>query len=537
MLRKIAFLVYLSLLTWVGQSSAQEQPLVTPYDLGMAAIVDPALDNLEIAVPLQGAVALPPGDDAAPLVVILHGRHAMCGVNIEVYPCEPGEEIHYALGFRYLMQALAEQGYAVLALNLNPTLTTAYGDGDADARTAQLLDLHMQALGDAANGQQSGFEIPLQGRIDFSRIALIGHSSGGGAALTITRAQTYSVDGLLLIAAAYNALGPEGIQRTGEELYTYYRTPSDVPVAVLLPDCDGDQTQFTSQIAYEAARLDSDRRAFAASVRLFRANHNHFNSAVERGDRRFGYTPCFGETTDIMPRAEQEKFLVDYVSAFLASIWEGTVHPAFDPLLPVTDHLFGQKVEMNLSVPAAQRQVIIFPQTERERTVNQLGGAVKASDRSGILFCPPGDVCLAGITTMGRFGYLRLSYGGRGAFSFELPEAYHDLSAYAMLHLRAVPDYTSTLNTAGTNANFAVVLTDAAGNEDEVWVHDLSFQNIPVPAEYYAYEPFALYPASVRLPLSAFEVDRTQVISITLRALDTSGTLLLADLELIRVPD
>ncbi len=304
-------------------------------------------------------------------------------------------------------------------------------------------------------------------------------------------------------------------------------------VAVLLPDCDGDQTDFWSQIAYEAARLDPNREAFAASVRLFRANHNHFNTAVERGDRRFGYSPCFGETTNIMPRAEQEQFLIDYSSAFLDSVWGNTVHPAFDITLPVTDRLFGQNVQMNLSIPAAQRRVIIFPQAEEERTRNLLGGAIVSSERSGSMFCAPGETCLAGITLMGRFGYLRLSYSPRGSFRFDLPDRYRDASEYTMLHLRAVPDYTSTLNTVGTNARFAVVLTDINGNEDEVVVSDLSFQLIPAPAEYYAYDPFALYPASVRIPLSAFEVDRSQLASITLRAGDTSGTLLLSDLELL----
>jgi len=520
-------------LTLGAPASAQISPIA--YDLGTAMITDPVLD-VEISAPLQGAIALPADAAPAPLVVILHGRHAMCGVDITIYPCAPGEEIRYDLGFSYLMEALAREGYAAMALNINPTLTEAYGRGDVDARTAQLVDLHLATLQAAVDGEDSALSLPLVDRIDFSRIALIGHSSGGGAALHITRAQTHEVDALLLVAAAYNALGPEGLERTGDELYAYYSTPADVTVATVLPDCDGDQINFWSQIAYEAARLDPQRRAFAASVRLFRANHNHFNPAMERGDRRFGYPPCFGETTDIMPRTDQEQFLAAYATAFLSSVWRNALHAAFDPELPASTELFGQSVETSLSLPAAQRQVILYPRTPDERNTHLLDGSVRASERAGILFCPPGDTCLAGITTMGRFGYLRLSYGARGSFSFELPEAHRDLSAYDMLHLRAASDYTSTLNVPDAAASFAVVLTDTSGSESEFLLNDQSFQTIPAPAEFYAYEPFALYPASVRIPLKAFNaVDLTQVVSITLRSVDASGTLLLADLELLRL--
>ncbi len=185
---------------------AQNAPVVMSYDYGTATIIDPALGNLEITVPLQGALALPSSDDPAPLVVILHGRHAMCGVDIAVYPCESGEEIRYDLGYSYLMEALAGQGYAVMTVNLNPSLTEAYGRGDIDARTAQLIDLHLMVLETAVHGEETALDIPVQGRIDLTRIALIGHSSGGGAALSITRSEQYSIDALLLVAAAYNAL-------------------------------------------------------------------------------------------------------------------------------------------------------------------------------------------------------------------------------------------------------------------------------------------------------------------------------------------
>ncbi|NWG17316.1 MAG: hypothetical protein HXY41_11830 [Chloroflexi bacterium] len=538
-LRLLLILVLLSLR--IFNVSAQTQPGAVPYELGIGQIIDPYLDDLAIPVMLQGAIALPDSTTPAPLVVILHGRHAMCGVDISTYPCEPGTEIRYDLGFIYLLEALARQGYAAMAININAALTEAYGRGDADARAAQLMDLHLSALRDAAAGRDSGFPLALEGRINFEQMALIGHSSGGGAALHITRqrangGEAEDIDALLLVAAAYNALGPEGIERTGEELYVYYSVPSDVPVATVLPDCDGDQIRFWSQIAYEAARLDPQRTAFAASVRVFAANHNHFNTNVERGDRRFGYPPCFGETTNIMPRSDQETFLAGYTADFLATAWgDAPASAAFDAASPAPAALYGAAIQTNLSLPAAQRQVVVFPQTADERDTNRLGGALTLSGDAGVMFCPPGENCLAGITTAGRFGYLRLSWAGRSVFAFALPPGAGDLSAHNFLHMRIVPDYTSTLNAAGSRLNFVVKLRDEEGSESAFIVENESILDLPLPAEYYAYQPFVLFPASVRIPLAAFTgIDLTRVSDLIVQGQESSGALLLADLELLK---
>ncbi len=519
-------------LVFIGLSGAQQPvqaqdlPSITAYSLGQAEIVDPALADLRIPVELEGVLVLPETVDPAPLAIVLHGRHAMCGVDISTYPCAPGEEIRYDRGFLYLLIGLARRGYAALAINLNAAMTEAYGRGDINTRAEQIVAQHLAALRAAGSGS-TVFPDDVAERIDFARMALIGHSSGGGAALQIARHQreageTEDIDALLLIAAAYNALGPEGVARTGAELYAAYSVPSDLPVATILPDCDGDQIDFWSQIAYEAARLDPERTAFAASVRVFMANHNHFNAAVSRGDRRFGYPPCFGETSDIMPRAEQEAFLVGYANAFLEAALGDPTGTIFDPLQPPPTELFGQPVQINLSPPAAQRRALLTD------------AAITASSRAGVMTCAPGDVCLGGITTAGRFGFLHFSYGGRGGLTFALPAAPVDLTAFSALNLRLVPDYTSALNTPGTPLALTVALIDADGAEAEVSLPASAALDVPPPAEYYGYEPFVLYPALIHVPLEDFTgIDRTRVSAVSLRTDGAPGAVLVADVDLI----
>lgn len=506
---------------------AQYGPRAQAYDLGTATIIDPALGDLTIPVTLQGALALPQDATPAPLVLVLHGRHAMCGVNIAIYPCEPGAEIRYDLGFAYLLESLADHGYAALAINLNAAMTEAYGRGDINTRAEQLVALHLEALRRAASGA-SDFPIALEGRIDFARSAAIGHSSGGGAALQIARAlagtgEDRDIDALLLVAAAYNGLGPEGLPRSADELFSAYAVPSDVPMATILPDCDGDQISFWTQIAYEAARRDPTRTRFAASIRVLRANHNHFNTAVERGDRRFGYPPCFAETTDIMPRAEQEQFLIEYARAFLDAALGDPTGTIFDPASDPPAVLYGTHVQTNLIPGAAERlSLIALP-----------GVTMTPSNSMGIMTCTVGESCLGGITVAGRFGFLRLTWSGRSGLTLNLPAEYADISGYDSLHLRVVPDYTSALNVPGVPLALTLTLLDADGSETEVALNDEAVFTVPPPAEFYGYSPFMLYPASLRIPLTQFEgIDLSRVVAITLRSTETPGALLLADLDL-----
>jgi hypothetical protein len=64
-------------------------------------------------------------------------------------------------------------------------------------------------------------------------------------------------------------------------------------------------------------------------------------------------------------------------------------------------------------------------------------------------------------------------------------------------------------------------------------ISGLAALQIPEPAEYYGYEPFLLYPASVRIPLTAFAgVDLSQLAEVALNFDVTGpGALLMADLE------
>ena len=201
---------------------AAELPLAVTYDLGDATVVQANFpeDNRfrNMPVRLNGVIAAPAGEGPYPVVVILHGTHPGCPVDemgVDRWPCDPADEQANYSGFAYLVSELAARGYVALAPNINAENTFGFGEPVSGERLAQLLDLHLNALKDAATGGENAFGVALSGVADVGRLTLIGHSRGGEMANYLTRQYGLGtaegaaehgygpVAGLLLVAPAH----------------------------------------------------------------------------------------------------------------------------------------------------------------------------------------------------------------------------------------------------------------------------------------------------------------------------------------------
>ena len=538
-------------------------PVAVEYNLGETTILQQRFPEesrfRQMPVRLNGLIAAPTaGQGPFPVVMIIHGTHPGCPLDemgVDRWPCDPAVEQRNYSGFAYLAEALAAQGYVALVPNFNAEHTFGFGEPDAGERLGQLFDLTMQALAEATAGRANGFGVELAGQADLSRLALLGHSRGGEAAVGLANSPALMAAsrgygpaaGVLLIAGASTFLDPW--------------TSVSAPLATIQSACDGDVTSQDGQFFFEGPRLAPDQTQWATSVWLERANHNGFNTLLPRDM----VTPSAGERPDCQPLldgATQRAWLVDYSGDFLATLFAedaaavdaARARLGLDVTAPAPAELYGLPARVAFLAPAADRQTVLLPAAAEELTTHRLGGAVTA-EGVATHFCPKGfysaqtlpgsEPCQRNIVTVpGQPAHAVLSWETPGAaLRFALPESAGNLSGYTTLGLRAAVDPTSPRNVAGQPQALSVQLTDRAGQRAVVATRPgepaLAFPpgemrelSATDPGFFTGRVPLT----AIRLPLDSFAgVDLSDIAEIALLFDQTpSGALFLADLEWMR---
>jgi dienelactone hydrolase len=521
-------------------ATAQAAPTVVDYDLGEVQLAQDIPAFPTVPVRLQGVVAVPEVSGAAPVVVVLHGRHPYCAVDAEVepWPC-PVAERRNDLGLRSLVRALAGRGYLALAVNLNAAWTLGAGEppNGGLGRVEEIAALHLSRLADAARGKANAFGAPLSGRADLTRLLLVGHSAGGQAAMHLARQWRkrpqpvpgrpsdgrIPVDAALLVAPTFarGAVQPQ----------------PDIPTAVVLPSCDGDVVGLDGAGYYDMARLSARRASLAATVFVRGANHNAFNAAVGVDDARLVATPgCRPGDPQRLRPAKQRQFLADYAGAFADAVFRGIVAGGLDAFVQPPGELFGARVITSLTLPSAQRRIVVEPRSRGNLRRDALGGRVATAGGARLSYCPPFKPCAAGLQQPSYPAQLRFTWPRRGGvLRLAVPKQHGDVSAYDLLALRVAVDPTAAQNAPGKAQSFSVALVDAGGRR----------QAVTLPAG----QPALAYPigvfrttdgpsghvplGSVRVPLSSFgRIDRARVRAVEIRGDRTaSGALLVANVE------
>jgi len=512
-----------------------------PFDLGQSVITQTWVSSeklRDLPVELNGLIAVPPTGQNLPIAVIMHGSHEIGCPSpdgyISEWPC-PGKEIPNYQGFAYLLEALAARGYVAISINANPAFVSAYGMPSANDRLPLLLDQYLAKIAAANNGDDVGLGVDLKGRIDWKQLVVLGHSAGGEAVNWIINSRVDRTAPEQIKAgqgpvAAAILLAPSSTGLLEKE-------PS-LPLAVILPGCDRDVADLGGQTYYEKARLQAQRNALATSVYLPGMNHNRFNT--ELGDETLSNVRSICKNA-LVPAEELRQFLADYVTHFFdAALKRGTETAAdLDPTQLAPSTLFDRTALTSLALPTSQR--LRLPSK-----------TAKATGAATAVWCEAGygaagerpEVCRRSqYNQPGAPEEVALAWNGaQSALEVALPQANHDLSDYAALHLRAVVDPINPLNETGQPQAFSVRLMDGAGKTAVVALTDEPALAFPIGKKGFD-DQFKLDTwdnhvvlSSIRVPLSEFSgIDLSNVQSVALVFDQTDrGSIFVTDLEFLK---
>ncbi|MYE35913.1 MAG: MFS transporter [Gemmatimonadales bacterium] len=250
--------------------------------------------------PINGRAWYPEGEGPFPLVLIVHGNHDMRDFS------DPG--------YGYLGELLASRGYVFASVDMN--FINGGIRNENDGRGWFLLK-HIDAFKEFAADEAT----PFHGKIDFDRIALIGHSRGGeavGHAAAFNRLSRYPDDASLEFdfnhgIRAIIAIAPVD----GQYLPTGRFVPvENVNYMVFHGSHDGDVTSFHGLRLYNRLSFTDNGDYFKTAIYMYRANHGQWNTVWGNKDNG----PRSARRLDLRGLIDgeaQREFGKIYISAFL----------------------------------------------------------------------------------------------------------------------------------------------------------------------------------------------------------------------------
>jgi Dipeptidyl aminopeptidases/acylaminoacyl-peptidases len=277
----------------------------------------------EGTLPINGRVWMPEGEGPFPLVLMVHGNHLM-------------EDFSDA-GYDYLGELLASRGYIAISVDenfLNYSTWSGIPDNDFKVRAWMLLK-HIQQIQVYSQMQDNVF----YNRVDFSNVALIGHSRGGQAVAMAADRDAWFADDLTLESLNKDKVQIQtviALAPTDKSIDNKTAKLTDVNYLVLQGARDGDVNDFYGDRQYIRTSFTPDSGYIKASVYLSEANHSRFNTEWGRMDER---PPggLFLSQRGMMEAAEQQQAAKVYVAAFL----ESTLHHQTDYIPLLQDYRTG----------------------------------------------------------------------------------------------------------------------------------------------------------------------------------------------------
>ncbi len=438
-----------------------------------------------------------------PLAVLVHGRHG-------------GSTSH--LGYDYLQQQLASMG--IIAMSVDCNASDAWGgwaDNIRDRADLVIASMkHLQTL-------DGGGEAIFGGHVDFTRVALMGHSRGGDAVGVVP--EIITLPGVKILGAI--SLGPvnSGAWSTKPKGYAYM---------TILPASDGDVRANNGAQFYDGA----DASPFKCQLYVDHANHNFFNRQWSNDDAQ-GLLP-------LISRVDHERILSAYGCAFFRNVLLGHGTLGFlDGRLRPPGVL---TTEVHLSYKRAKQWTIddhqdgnTIAKNSLSQPTSQSGGLLAAEHTFDQFAVDRFNPSFFGATV----GMVARSEGKAGTFRSPFAKA-RDITK-SEVWVRAAEVY-ETANLAGPATGFLLGLEDANGAI--AWVDSEGVGGLPRPLDRRAFDGpvwsddlVKTMPNTFRFPSRCFKspprtkrrFDPTRVVAVLLRLNRPDGrAIAFDDLQIVK---
>jgi hypothetical protein len=549
------------------------------YDFGLTAFTPTGFPG---PVELLASVHYPQDLSGGPfpLVIFLHGAHFPCfsgTTGINEWPCSLSSPIPSYMGFDYAAAQLASHGFIVVSISANGINAVDNGTSDRGALArAELIQRHLDIWNTFNTTGGAPFCNRFVGKVDLQRVGTMGHSRGG--------------EGVVRHFQLNQALGsPYGIKAVFALAPTDFNRPviNRVPLAALLPYCDGDVFDLQGVHFYDDARYNVPGDTAAKhTILVMGGNHNFYNTVWTPVSEGGGFVAATADDWGFLPGAasdphcragglgrlsasQQQGTAKAYLSAFFRTYLKNETQ--FLPLLtsaaPPPASAMTNNIHVSYHAPdtPTMRRDINRLLNGTNLSINTLGGAVTQTGLSPYDLCggadpqppfctplplppPPRDIFRShephvtpSALSPGTRGLSQLRFGwNNSAARYEnaIPITASNLFGLGTLQFRASVNVADMRNPVGLPQNLSVELVDGTGAvSSAVRVSDHSSALFYPPGQTTGFQP-RLVQNTVHVPLTAFTgVNMGDIRSVRFRFdQQGSGALLMSDLSFVATP-
>jgi len=418
-------------------------------------------------VPLAGKIWYPVEGNNYPVLFIAHGNHVL---TTQSY-----------LGYDYLGEYLASNGYVVVSVDENFCNSSTIGglSEENDGRAVLLLENMKQVQ--QFNDDSSS---PLYQKMDYSNLAIAGHSRGGEMVTDAALFNDYSFypeDGNITFDYHFNIKSVIAIAPTVNQYMPADHDVelSDINYLLIQGANDQDVSVFMGTKQYNNIDFSGEGDYFKSSLYIVGANHGQFNTKWGRYDL-FEPINRFLNVENLMDSQDQQKILKSYLKIFLdVTLKDNTDnkelmyhYQKYSAALPETIYIQSYEdssfecisnfeEDSNIGTATAEDVTLRAYNSENwaeEMTVDSTGGA------------------------RGNYA-LRLAWSDTYEAMFEVDlTSYHADKKYLQFDIANMDD-TSVANKELNNFDCKIVLVDKEGNEASLQLSDYYTVYPPLPVK------------------------------------------------------